>query len=734
MSNKKPKFLTGNFTDYIIPPKDIIEKYSQNILRGQDFPNYEYGEMVYRTIDEFIKKYPDLDELYVNKQRCLYKLSHTGFLSNLLSNNNDAETNYIALSYEFALKHKEIPLLAWYPAANFYSSTFTNIRTSNEMRKKAMHFFELMWNGLYGNKYILYYYFKALGHQISVCYFYKINIKEYVTLLLKLIKDTEKIMKENVQQDNEDIKILISLCSSYLLLLNIETDKKLRINYFNKIKTLYRKYNSIEQIISLYNFALIDCIINNDNVNNCIKYYNDLIGMHNNIIELLKMDDWEFDWNYHFEKCEDIRRIKYINNLDKIIKKYPDFPNFIIIQINVIKEIVGYNGNISYRDNVLDILKSMMKIHSKNENIICTYCNCLYLKSHRCETIEESISYINKIKTIFIKMNIPNIAGYYCLGLKDLFYQKRNKLPTNDISSYLNEIVSYYSTYKDNELIIEAYSSYINLLFRADKYKWNKKLEKNEYLYPKLKNDNLYYFNELHTIAKKFSENRDIVNSYLEISEQIIDSINEIDILIRTYNDVIKFSNMYKDDFGDIVYNCNDILEKLYWKFDNLKMKNNCLKGINKIAGNNVDDGTYWVTDFYAELYEKSNNSKEKEKILKFYLNLYNQYPWYTNIMWKYTDLLNNILKKEENLNQKIRLFSMIADCTLKQPGNTYVHEVYAESLLDIVYTVKNIPLYSYYKDAFKVFLDVFPFIIDNMKFNESEKYNELFDSIINQI
>jgi len=718
MDNKQTKFLTGNFTDFIIPPKGIIEKYSESLLDDRDFPNYAYGEMVFQAIEEFLKIYPELEGLYINKQRCLYQLSHQGFLKSFFTESNEEESAYLSLSYEFALAHPEIPVLAWYVAANIYSHAFTSIVTCNDIRKKAIALYKTMWEKLPGNKYVLDYYIKAIKSQISEGFTSDTEMEEYKNILQSLPVDKGK-------------DTIISLCDSFLSLLYKEENPKKRKQYFNKIKKLYEKNRNIDQLTVFYDFALMDCLVKETHNHQIIKkYLQKLINKYSNLNDLLGSHYWEM--NYERIKCDSLSKINYFINISEAVKQYPHFPDFITIHRNVLVNIVGFNGNTSYRDAALILLKEMMKNHPENNDFKIRYAQGLFFISDRCNYLEEKIVFLDEIKILYDKTHLPDVISYYCLGLQNIFKHERNKFPTDKIYMYFTIIESYYCQFQNNEMISEAYVVYLKILLWADMRQWNKNLEEGKNEYPKLDKDYLYYFNLLYSLAHKFHVNREIVESYLDITENIIGSIDDMEILNKIYDDVINFSKEYPNDPGDITYNCNEILTKLYRKFNVYEKKVNCLKEMKRIVANYYDEPCYWVTDLFEELYNESENPKEKEYYLQMYIDYCNENPWNTNIAWKYVCQINNILQKTDALNEKIRLFSIIADWTLHQPGNFYILEEYADSLLNMVYSTKNKPEYLCYKDAFILFKKKFRAVISYTDLCKNEKYKELFGNTEN--
>ena len=448
----------------------------------------------------------------------------------------------------------------------------------------------------------------------------------------------------------------------------------------------------------------------------------ELMGKHSNLDYLLATHYWEM--NFEHLQCDDISKSVYFNNICKAVKQYPDFPDFIAIHRNSLVNIVGYNGHTSYRDEALILLKDMMNVHPEIDDIKKCYARGLYFRSTRCDSLE-ALTFLDEIKVLYDKTRLPDVIGYYCLGLRFIFNQGRKNLSTDKMELYFRIIESYYSQFPDNEIIIEAYVCYLRTLIHADMLQWNKNLSENEY--PKLEKDRLYYFDVLYSLAHRFHNNNEIVESYLDIADDIITSIDDMQMLKNIYNDAVAFSEEYPNDFGDITFNCNEILTKLYEKFDDNEMRVSCLKEMKRIAANYWDERSHWVTDLFESLYYDTEDPTERENCLQMYIDYHNENPWNTQIAWGYVKRISGMLHGSDDLNEKIRLFSIIADWTFRQPGNFYILEEYANSLLNVVYSTKNNPEYSCYKDAFILFKEKFQAVISYIDLHEKKEYIELF-------
>jgi hypothetical protein len=249
------QFLTGSFSNFTIPHREHIEKYSESLLGDGDFSCYEYGDMVYKTIEEFTKIYPDLKGLYINQARCLYKLSGHGFLTSFFPKSNDAEETYLSLCYDLALKHPDIPEIAWYVAAHIHSHAFTSIATNHDSRIKAIEFYKSMWEKMPGNKYVLAYYTKSIKNQLKNGFCTSAEKDEYNSILNEL--------SAFFCEENDDA--IISYCESCVSLLYGEDKPDKRRLYFSEILKMYEKNSNIDIVITLFDYALMDCLVKDRN-------------------------------------------------------------------------------------------------------------------------------------------------------------------------------------------------------------------------------------------------------------------------------------------------------------------------------------------------------------------------------------------------------------------------------------------------------------------------------------
>ncbi|MDR0685108.1 MAG: hypothetical protein LBF83_08265 [Spirochaetaceae bacterium] len=152
------------------------------------------------------------------------------------------------------------------------------------------------------------------------------------------------------------------------------------------------------------------------------------------------------------------------------------------------------------------------------------------------------------------------------MGLNYRISQERKTLPKELFQDYFYQIEKYYNSLVLMKKITEVYSETIKLLLWAN-LPW-----KDDNKFPPLKEKFDYYL-ILCQNAKKFPNNMSIVESFLDISESMVEEIDDTRQLESMYNDAVNFSKKYHDDFGDIIYNCNEILCKLYRKFNEKEMK-----------------------------------------------------------------------------------------------------------------------------------------------------------------
>lgn len=150
------KFLHGDILEFTIPPEDYIEKYADSLLGDHDFSNNIHGEIVYFTINEFIKEHPDLNNLYISQARCLYTLCFDGLSASLIKNNNSNEVGYVELLKDLAISHPEIPELSWYICAYLYSRCFTSITSSPQKYMIFLEYYENLLKELPGNENIVF--------------------------------------------------------------------------------------------------------------------------------------------------------------------------------------------------------------------------------------------------------------------------------------------------------------------------------------------------------------------------------------------------------------------------------------------------------------------------------------------------------------------------------------------------------------------------------------------------
>jgi hypothetical protein len=339
----------------------------------------------------------------------------------------------------------------------------------------------------------------------------------------------------------------------------------------------------------------------------------------------------------------------------------------------------------------------------------------------------EKEHFIEELKSLFFNTKQSYTIGYYCLCLHHLFRQERDKLSNTIIEDNFNIIESYYESFSDDELIAEAYAGYIKLLMWAHKY-GQKNINEDGNKHPLLKRSVGYYFTVLHSLANKYPQNHDVVQAFLDNCEDMIESSNDTKFLNDMYDSAVTFSKRYPDDFGDISYDCNNILKALYKKFTDNQKKNDCLREMKRIVDSCYDERSHWVTDLFEELYDDAETHLEKEKYMKLLIDYYNENPWNTEISWKYVNILNCTLQNTDDLGEKSRLFSIIVDWLVRQPGNFYILEEYADSLLNITYSTINNSEFTVYKDNFLMLHEKFPSVIEQVKMNKKKEYDKILN------
>ncbi|MDR0685109.1 MAG: hypothetical protein LBF83_08270 [Spirochaetaceae bacterium] len=146
-----------------------------------------------------------------------------------------------------------------------------------------------------------------------------------------------------------------------------------------------------------------------------------------------------------------------------------------------------------------------------------------------------------------------------------------------------------------------------------------------------------------------------------------------------------------------------------------------------RIVSNYYDERSYWIPGFLEELYQEAKNENERTEASKMFLDYYNEIPWNTEIIWRYTHILNCELKNTDSLEEKLKLFLIIPEWAHKQPGVFYILEYYADALFNIVCLTKDNTKYSNYKDGVECFITSYPFVIAETNLNKKPEYKELF-------
>jgi hypothetical protein len=362
--------------------------------------------------------------------------------------------------------------------------------------------------------------------------------------------------------------------------------------YLDKIKMVINNNAKTSSLLALYNFWLLDLIIHDEA--NRLHYIKEIMALNTHLHKLEDiLQDYYWEINYEHFGNSNRNRSFYFKNIDTLAKMFPDFPDFVLVQRNLLINLIKENGHAVYRDPALILLKAMTKCHPGNIEVAKTYAQGLYFKLHYSQDAETKEVYLREIRNLLDKEENQEIIERYIWGIDDIIWNSKENMTQQDIQSYFSIVESYYTKYQNSEDISESYSK---IIWHVSKKSANVCNVEKDYLSILCKNAHL------------FPKNEDIVEKYLYALEGSMNKLESIIDPKKYYDEALKFSYLHPHHFGDITYTCFEILRMLFQWFIYPLDKKNCLKELKRIAANMYGNHRWNVSDFLSDLIDETDD------------------------------------------------------------------------------------------------------------------------------
>ncbi|MDR1543452.1 MAG: hypothetical protein LBS50_03375 [Prevotellaceae bacterium] len=695
--------------DSIIPPKEIIVDYAYGLIDGYDFCYEGYGLLALNAINAFIEKYPEVSKLQKIKASCLNMLGHDlHFIGLFTTLNNSNEVYYISELGNQVLQCKEQPELAWNFCSYLYSRCFTSISSSQATHEDFIAMMQSLLEKLPDNKHAQDYYAKGL---LSICETSYNNdiINKYGTLLENLAKQ---------YPDNENVIINYALIT--YLTLNKTDKSEYKLQLFEEIKRLADDFPDYKNLLSIKIFALLSMVISFDADNKkYIEQLAEIAEKKDEITELLGA----FKWNDHYEHFAGLNQNKkyYSENVLKIAKMFPYFPDFVLVHKQAIINQIAYNGKSYFRNDFLKIIQTAAEKFPNKEEIQLLYAAALMWVAYRGDSDKRG-QYIETLKVLSEKFpENQDIFAFYCMGISENFGFREE----NFYKTYFPVVENAYFHYPDNELICEAFVKGAEWLVREDLNNQTK----NERKFSKA-GDAFRVFPEMQKIAQKFPNNDKILELYTSPMENIYDYLPDMQAKKELIEEAIRFSKREKLWWNDIACNTYAVIEKYYLETENQSEKHYCFNEMCRIACDESDgeDHKWYITQTLEDIIYKLINEDEKDLYRQTMKRFCLENPDSKSAACNYAMQLVEKIQAQKTADEKQIIFNELKQWTLQYPGNWLVLIEYAEGLFEMAIAFSETEPQNNYIEQLGKFAKQYPIIVYKAGLEDKEQYKKIID------